>query len=181
MDRKQKNYLLSAARYSIESAFLKDILMPKNQPPGLDFPAATFVTLTEKGQLRGCIGNLEAIDSLIKSIIRNAKSAAFDDYRFPPLVSSELDDLKIEISILQPKIQIEYSDLMDLISKIKPGEGLIIEDKAGSATYLPQVWQELPDKIDFIMSLTQKAELPENIWRISHPKVWRYVVESFGE
>ena len=145
----------------------------------LNIQRATFVTLQKQEQLRGCIGMLEACRPLAEDIAENSYSAAFSDPRFPPLTEDELDDLSIHISILNPAEIIKCSSEEDLIGQLHPDiDGLILDDGVHRATFLPSVWETLPNPVDFIKHLKHKAGLPLNDWS---PKIkaYRYTTESF--
>ncbi len=150
-------------------------------PESLRLPRATFVTLREKGHLRGCIGTLEAIRPLIEDVARNAWAAAFSDPRFAPLDASELDLLQIEISILGLPEPVEFTSQEDLIRQLRPGvDGVILEEGDLRSTFLPGVWDSLPEPRQFLQHLKQKAGLPADYWSDTL-KIYRYTTESFGE
>ncbi|MGB0467791.1 MAG: AmmeMemoRadiSam system protein A [Pontibacterium sp.] len=131
----------------------------------LQAPAATFVTLTIRGALRGCIGMLEPCRSLQDDLTHNAISAAFYDPRFPPLSCDEFDQLQVHISLLMPSIPLQVTDETDLLMKLHPGiDGLVLEDDTHRATFLPQVWHQLPEPEQFLGHLKQKAGLPVDYW-----------------
>ena len=126
---------------------------------------ATFVTLERHGQLRGCIGLLQAIRPLVEDVAENAFAAAFRDPRFPALRESEMSDLELHISILSPPETLTFSSEADLLSQVRPGvDGLILQDQGHRGTFLPSVWKQLPDKVQFLQQLKQKAGLPKNYW-----------------
>lgn len=140
---------------------------------------ATFVTLEKNGQLRGCIGMLEACRPLAEDIAENSYSAAFSDPRFPSLSEDELADLSIHISILNPAQEITCSSEAELIELLRPNiDGLILDDGIHRATFLPSVWESLPNPVDFIKHLKHKAGLPLDEWS-SKIKAYRYTTESF--
>ena len=151
--------------------------------PALEENAAVFVTInTEPNeQLRGCIGSLEAYRPLYKDIISNAQSAALHDPRFIPLTLDELKHISIEVSILsEPKI-LEYHNVNDLKSKIVPfQDGIVLKHNGKHATYLPQVWEQLPEFDDFFSSLCLKANL-ENDCLSKHPEILTYNVKKYKE
>jgi AmmeMemoRadiSam system protein A len=144
-----------------ETQFLPDL----GNNPELKEERATFVTLTLDGNLRGCIGMLEACRPLAEDVAENAVSAAFRDPRFPPLSRDEFDDLKISISVLSPPQEMTFSSEADLLEKIRPGvDGLILQEGFRKGTFLPSVWEELPDKELFFEHLKLKAGLPAGYW-----------------
>lgn len=140
---------------------------------------ATFVTLQKQGQLRGCIGILEAFRPLAEDIVANSYSAAFSDPRFPSLTEDELNDISIHISILNPSEIITCSSEEELIRQLRPNrDGLILDDGIHHATFLPSVWESLPDPVAFVQQLKYKACLPSNEWSPTI-KAYRYTTESF--
>lgn len=146
--------------------------------PPLAQQRATFVTLNLDGRLRGCIGSLVAHRTLLDDLIHNAKSAAFEDPRFYPLTPEEFKKVVIEISLLSPPEAILYDSIEDLKSKFSVGEdGIILQKEGKRATFLPQVWEQLPTFELFFSHLCQKAGLSENCLE-SHPNIWRYRVEK---
>ena len=141
---------------------------------------ATFVTLHIAGQLRGCIGMLEAIRPLVEDVAHNAYAAAFSDPRFPPVGKVELDRLEIEISILSPAVPLEFRSEEDLVGQLRPGvDGLILEDGFHRGTFLPTVWESLPEPREFLRQLKRKAGLSVDYWSPGI-RVGRYTTESFG-
>lgn len=140
---------------------------------------ACFVTLHKHGQLRGCIGALEAYQPLIKDIADHAFAAAFQDPRFPALSTDEFNQLKIEISVLGKPEPVSFSSENDLLEKIRPGiDGLILEHGFNRGTFLPSVWEQLPDKKDFLNHLKMKAGLPTSWWD-DQVKISRYQTFQF--
>jgi AmmeMemoRadiSam system protein A len=143
-------------------------------------PGAAFVTLHRAGDLRGCIGHLEASQPLVIDVADNAFAAAFRDPRFDPLAEWELDGLDLDISILTPPEPIQFRDESDLLSQLRPGtDGLILEDRGRRGTFLPAVWQSLPEPELFLAELKRKAGLPATYWSPTI-KVSRYRTETFG-
>jgi AmmeMemoRadiSam system protein A len=180
----QKKTLLKLARQAIATYLQSGEMLSAdldNLPGNLSEPQGTFVTLELDKQLRGCIGNLTPIEPIAQNVINNAINAAFKDPRFQPVTSAELQEIKIEISIISPLKHLAYHDSEDLLKKIKPGQGLIIHEKLASATFLPQVWQELPEKQDFLSHLCAKAGLSANAWKAGKLKVETYEVENFSD
>lgn len=142
----------------------------------------TFVTLTIHNQLRGCIGNLSSDKSIREGVRDNAVNAAFGDPRFPALSKKELDAVDIEISLLTEPRALEFSDAEDLLAKLRPGiDGVIIRKAGRSATFLPQVWDQLPDKKMFLSHLCSKAGLHMDAWRNPGLEVQVYQVQYFHE
>jgi AmmeMemoRadiSam system protein A len=142
----------------------------------------TFVTLTINKQLRGCIGNLNATDSILAGIKHNAINAAFHDPRFPQLKAHELDQVDIEVSILtEPKL-LEYGDGKELLSKLRVHvDGVILRKGSANATFLPQVWEQLPRPEQFLSHLCVKAGLPADEWKKSRLEIMTYQVQYFEE
>jgi AmmeMemoRadiSam system protein A len=144
--------------------------------------AACFVTLTKYGQLRGCIGSLEAHQPLVLDVRDNAIGAAFRDPRFPPVSAEELDDLHVEISVLSHPEPLSYDDPDDLIAKLRPNvDGVVIERGWNRATFLPQVWEKLSDPHEFLQHLCLKAYLSADAYRHPGLEVYTYQVEKFEE
>ncbi|MDO7596084.1 MAG: AmmeMemoRadiSam system protein A [Pseudomonadota bacterium] len=142
-------------------------------------PRATFVTLQKYGQLRGCIGMLEASRPLADDIAHNSYAAAFTDPRFPPVTEDELEELNIHISILNPAELIYCTSEAELLTLLRPNiDGLILDDGIHKATFLPSVWESLPDPADFVHNLKIKAGLKEHYWSASL-RAYRYTTESF--
>lgn len=133
--------------------------------PRLREPGACFVTLTKHGELRGCIGTLTAHQPLAQDVAHNAMASALQDPRFPPVSPRELPDIKLEISVLSSPVDFPVADEADLLRKLQPGvHGLIIDDGMHRATFLPAVWEQLPDPQDFVAHLKRKAGLPPDHW-----------------
>lgn len=150
--------------------------------PGWRRPGASFVTLTEAGALRGCIGSLEAWRPLIDDVRANAVAAAFQDPRFPPLSAEELDRIAIEVSVLTPPEPLPAMDRVALLARLRPGiDGVIVRDDRGrQATFLPQVWEQLPDGEQFLLHLKLKGGIAPTA-DDSTLRYARYQVEKFQE
>ena len=142
-----------------------------------------FVTLHKRGDLRGCIGSLAAVESIVDGIRRNALNAAFHDYRFKPLTAGELPDLHVEISVLTEPEPLSYESADDLLRLLRPGiDGVIVQGpREESATFLPQVWHQLPAPEQFLGHLCRKAGLAEGAWRTATLQILTYQVQSFEE
>jgi len=142
----------------------------------------TFVTLKTKGQLRGCMGCLTPSETILEGIQRNAINAAFNDPRFPALTLIELDQAAIDISILTNPQELEYSEGSDLLEKLRPNiDGVIINKGQARATFLPQVWEQLPKTQEFLAHLCRKAGLPPDEWKKGELGVSIYQVQYFHE
>ncbi|NPA74120.1 MAG: AmmeMemoRadiSam system protein A [Epsilonproteobacteria bacterium] len=151
--------------------------------PSLKNEGASFVTITKGASesLRGCIGSLEAYRPLYEDIILNARAAALHDPRFPALTEREYDDIKVEVSILSKPKKLEYSDIEDLKKKITPfKDGIVLKLENHQATFLPQVWEQLPSFNLFFSHLCQKAALEPNCLE-RHPEIYTYKVEKYKE
>lgn len=141
---------------------------------------ASFVTLTHRGALRGCIGHLQAVSPLVIDVAHNAFAAAFRDPRFPPLAERELVDVEIHISVLTPAEPMNFASEQDLIGQLQPGvDGLILQDGYRQGTFLPSVWESLRDPASFLAHLKLKAGLPADYWSDTLT-VSRYRTESFS-
>lgn len=179
-----KEVLLNLARDSIKSYFSGgrvDTFALLEEYPQLQEEGACFITLTQDDRLRGCIGSIIAHRSLLDDVIHNAKSAAFRDPRFEPLVEDELSHTQIEVSILTKPQVLIYKDVDDLKSKIRVGvDGVILKDGYHQSTFLPQVWEELNDFDFFFSHLCQKAGLGLRCLD-SHPEISVYQVEKVKE
>lgn len=179
----QRQTLLRVARQSIEQALRGET---PRLPAGLDArllqPGAVFVTLTQNGELRGCIGSLVAHRPLAEDVVHNALAAAFEDPRFPPLTAAELPYTRIEISLLTPYQPLSFQNADELVRKLRPSvDGVLLEVGWHRATFLPQVWEHFPNAEDFLAHLCLKAGLPANAWRWPQAKVYVYQVEKFTE
>ena len=150
-------------------------------PPGLEEIGATFVTLRSEGDLRGCIGTVEAWRCLADDVRANAVAAAFRDPRFAPVRHDELLHISIEVSVLNPSERLPASREESVASTLRPGiDGVVLECARHRATFLPQVWEQLPQPLDFLRALKRKAGLVEDFWS-DEMRVSRYTVEKFAE
>jgi AmmeMemoRadiSam system protein A len=140
------------------------------------------VTLSIRGQLRGCIGALQPYQSLAEDVREHAIAAALEDPRFPPVESKELNEINIEVSRLTEPRALDYSTADDLIQKLRPHvDGVILSDGIRRATFLPQVWEKIPDPADFLDNLCYKMGANPDSWRRKHLDVMIYQVEEFHE
>ena len=172
--------LIAIARNAIEQDLFQEKSLPVDAP-WLGQCGATFVTLTRDGQLRGCIGSLESERPLAVDVAENALGAAFRDPRFPRLSADEWPRCRVEVSLLSAPKRVEFADEADLLRQLEPGvDGVILECDNRRATFLPQVWEGLPDKRAFLGELVKKAGLPPDT-RLTRCKISRYRVAKFHE
>ena len=180
LDAGQGQTLLRLAREAISAQFGA----PRTTAPHdawLQQPGATFVTLTEKGQLRGCIGSLQAYRPLMDDVRANAVAAAFRDPRFAPLHEIELPHIHIEVSLLSAPQPLAFVDEADALAQLHAGiDGVIFEFTHHRSTFLPQVWEQLPTPEAFVAQLKRKAGLPGDFWS-PEVKLSRYHVEKWKE
>jgi len=180
-----RQYLLRLARETIARHLRGTEPLPVDLDAlseSLTREGASFVTLTKHGGLRGCIGSLEPRHPLVLDVRENAAAAAFRDPRFPPVCPEELDDLHVEISVLSLPQSLSYDGPDDLVAKLRPGvDGVVIERGWNRATFLPQVWEKLPDSHQFLQHLCLKARLPADAYRHPGLDVYVYQVEKFEE
>ena len=184
LDAGRQVRLLAFAREAIESGFdagsapLIDIA---GHDDWLRSPTAVFVTLTQAGALRGCVGSLEARQALVQAVADAAFGAAFRDRRFEPLIATELEATRIEISVLSAMEPIAAESRQALLGQLRPGiDGLIIEDRGRRATFLPKVWESLPSAEVFVDQLLLKAGLDAGHWSRSI-RLQRYRTHNFAE
>ncbi len=178
----QRTTLLEVARASVVSGLehgRRSNPDPKDFPSRLREPRACFVTLHLGGELRGCVGSLRAHSPLVEGVAQAAYSAAFRDPRFPPLTQAELNELHFHISVLSVPQPMEFDDEADLLSQLRPGvDGLVLTDGGRVGTFLPTVWESLPEPAVFFAHLRTKAGLPPGHWSDTL-EVERYTTESF--
>lgn len=180
MSAERGEILLAIARAAIATALGRPV-QAFDPAPWLLEPGATFVTLTQRGELRGCIGSLEAHRSLLEDVKANARAAAFHDPRFNPLTAGELDAIRVEVSLLSPSQALEFRDEQDALAQLRPMiDGIVFEYDRYCSTFLPQVWEQLPRTEDFMGRLKQKAGLPPDFWA-DGVKLSRYTVEKWKE
>ena len=149
--------------------------------PVLCEPRATFVTLKRGGQLRGCVGTLEASQALARDVASSAHKAAFGDPRFPPLRPAECDDLEVHIAVIGALEPLEAASRADLLAALRPKvDGLLIEQDGRRATFLPGVWESRPEPDAFLRELERKAGFPYDAWA-SSVRCRRYTVEEWGD
>ena len=179
-----KTFLVQFARSVIEEALGTGsrLTVPDHSSEAIFNKHGCFVTLHKKGILRGCIGTIEPEHALIQGIEENARNSAFRDPRFPPLEKDELPSIQVEVSVLTVPQELTFSDAEDLKAKLKPGvHGVILSRGWHRSTFLPQVWDQLPDKETFLGHLCQKAGLAKNCWQDTETVVEVYEAEYFSE
>ena len=181
----ERKFLLDLARRTLVRVAAGGALpeIPEKElSPKLAEKQACFVTLTKDGALRGCIGHLTAMEPLHRAVTENARNAALRDPRFLPVKPDEVDKIKIEISVLTEPQPLPFSSPEDLLSKLHPNEdGVLLHIGPRTATFLPQVWAQLPDKVKFLEHLSQKAGCEPSAWRGKDVSVSIYHVECFEE
>ena len=167
--------LVELARKTIESSFKKEAFEP-DQETKRKYKAvqSSFVTLTINNELRGCIGSLLPRQELYKDVQENAINASFHDSRFPKLKESELKSIKIEVSILSEPKRLYYKNEQDLLNRLFKDMGIILRKGHSSATFLPQVWEQLKDPKEFLEHLSQKAGLDKDAWKTAD--IYYYMV-----
>jgi hypothetical protein len=172
--------LLIRARNAIAAEF-GEPTRPEPDDPALASLGATFVTLTQEGHLRGCIGSLDARRPLDLDVRANARAAAFSDPRFAPLRPAELQRTRVEVSLLTKAEPILFRDEQDAIAQLRPGiDGVILEWDGKRGTFLPQVWENLHERQLFLGLLKQKAGLPADFWA-PDVRLYRYEVQKWKE
>ncbi len=172
--------LLTLARAEIAKQFWAHLPAPSAQP-WMAEPGASFVTLTRQGELRGCIGTLEAHRPLGQDVRENALAAAFRDPRFMPLARAEFDDVRVEVSVLSLHEVLAVGCEKDALAVLRPGiDGVVFEYAHYRSTFLPQVWEQLPDPAEFMAHLKRKAGLPKEFWA-EGVRLSRYTVSKWKE
>jgi AmmeMemoRadiSam system protein A len=175
----ERSELLKIARQALEAAVNGQ---PFQMPSSFLEQGAVFVTLTRHGELRGCIGALEAYQPLVDDVREHAAAAALQDYRFPPVTTDEVSEIKIEISRLTRPTPLSYRDTADLLNKLRPNvDGVILRDGWRRATFLPQVWEKIESPEEFLAHLCYKMGAAPNLWQHKKLDVFIYQVEEFHD
>jgi AmmeMemoRadiSam system protein A len=180
----ERKWLLDIARKTLASVEThpnspEPVVNAKDVPPRLTEIKACFVTLTKHGAVRGCIGHLEAREPLYAAVMHNARDVVLYDPRFRP---GELDKIKIEISVLTDLQPLPFTSPEDLLDRLKPEEdGVVLQIGSRRATFLPRVWEQIPDKVEFLNHLSQKAGCAPSAWRGKDTSVSIYQAECFEE
>ena len=185
LNKMEQDALLEIAREAIEKS-VRCLSLPelslKKLPPSFQVEGASFVTLTKNGNLRGCIGTLEAYQPLAMDVQEHAVAAALQDPRFPRVVPEELSKIDIEVSVLSPKQVLHYDDPQELLQKIRPKiDGVVLQDGFRKATFLPQVWDQLEEPEAFLSHLCAKMGASSGLWRKKPLQVYTYQVQEFHE
>jgi hypothetical protein len=187
IEAKDRKFLLDLARRTLSCVATNPAspvpgVNARDLSPRLSETKGCFVTLTENGELRGCIGHIVPQEALGQAVADNARNAATRDPRFQPVRPEEVNKIKIEISVLTTPQPLSFSSPEDLLNKLEPDEdGVVLRIGPAGATYLPQVWEQLPDKVDFLNHLAQKAGCAPDDWRGRNVSVSIYHVEAFQE
>lgn len=183
LDAPARRVLLGAARDSIEQSLLSGARAPFPQSeysPALTEWRSTFVTLMLRERLRGCCGRLEPERALIEDVWHNAYAAGFQDPRFDPLVAHELSGLQIDVSILTPLERLDVRSTAELLAALTPGKhGLVLGSGGQRVTFIPHVWEGIPDAAIFVRELRRKAGWPDEGWQ-ADLEAWRFEAESIA-
>jgi uncharacterized protein len=181
----EQKMLLRLAREAMERGVRGEALLPlalSELPYPLREEGSSFVTLMVHGQLRGCIGSLEAYQPLAEDVREHAVAAALRDPRFPPVSEDELSRVQVEVSRLTRPVPLQYTDADDLLARLRPHvDGVIVRDGIHRATFLPQVWEKILDPASFLDNLCYKMGARPDLWRAQHLEVLTYQVEEFHE
>jgi AmmeMemoRadiSam system protein A len=189
LDPEKGKLLLALARGSLKEKFGRPLTAAEaaaresgGADPSLQARCGTFVTLVLDGQLRGCIGSLSPSEPIAAGVQRNALNAAFHDPRFSPLTEGEFDRVRIEVSVLTEPRPLLFKDGPDLVRRLRPKlDGVILRKGYASATFLPQVWEQLPRPEEFLSHLCLKAGLARNAWKLPGIEISTYQVQYFEE
>jgi AmmeMemoRadiSam system protein A len=180
-----REWLLRLARQTLSGAVTNGpfpTVEADDVPMSARTPKGAFVTLTEHGELRGCIGNILPDAPLYRAVMQNAQSAALRDPRFAPVKDDEVKKIHIEISVLTEPEPVAFSSPDDLLTRLQPNtDGVLLRINGRGATFLPQVWEQLPDRTTFLERLSQKAGCEPGAWRGQDVTVSVYHVEAFAE
>ena len=180
LDNEKGATLLKLARSEIASKLGHGVSFPA-QAGWLAEPGASFVTLTRQGELRGCIGTLEAHRPLGLDVRENAVAAAFRDPRFMPLSRVEFDEIRVEVSVLSPSEILVVASEEHALATLRPNvDGVVFEYRHYRSTFLPQVWEQLPEPAEFMAHLKRKAGLPMDFWA-EEVRLSRYTVSKWKE
>jgi len=180
LSKENRLLLLKLARESIKARLDGKPAPHHAIPDSLTVKQGAFVTLKIDGELRGCIGHIIPIEPLFKSVEDNAVNAAFRDPRFSPLSKDEFRSIKIEVSVLSVPKPLPFASPEELLEKLRPKiDGVILKKGRSISTFLPQVWEDLPEKVDFLEYLSRKAGLAKDAWKDA--KIEVYQADHFSE
>lgn len=172
--------LLAIARESLAAALSLGREISRDEP-WLHEPGATFVTLRRLGELRGCVGSIRPYRPLLDDVRSNARAAAFSDTRFRPVYRNEYPELSVEVSLLSPCEPCDFKNQDEALARLQPGvDGIVFEFQGRRSTFLPQVWEQLPEPWDFLAHLKRKAGLLPDFWH-ADVRLWRYTVMKWTE
>jgi len=179
----ERAFLLKLARRALENVAVgNELPSVSDVPAGVTAERACFVTLTKAGELRGCIGQLVPRCALFQAVMENTKNAALRDPRFAPVQAHEVPLIHIQISVLTEPQPLSFTSPEDLLDKLQPTlDGVLLRIGGRSATFLPQVWAHVPDKVQFLNHLAQKAGCSASAWRDEDTEVSVYHAECFEE
>lgn len=185
LNKAEQEILLKIAREALKKSVRGKPLPEVNLetlPPSLQEDGASFVTLTKSGRLRGCIGTLQAYQPLAIDVQEHAVAAALQDFRFPNVKPAELGQINVEVSVLSPRSPLQYENSQDLLNQLRPKiDGVVLQDGHRKATFLPQVWEKIPDPELFLSQLCVKMGAPGDLWRNKPLQVYTYQVQEFHE
>jgi|SRR3989344_3059006 len=180
---KEGEFLLGVARLAIESELKRENFHLYNMPyPNLNEKRGVFVTLTRNNELRGCIGNIHPIHSIYQSVVKNATAAAFSDNRFKPVTKDELNNIRVEVSILTEPVKLLSKLRQEILDKIiEFKHGVVMINNMNEGVFLPQVWEQLPQKEDFLNHLCLKACILPEMWHDKDTEIYLFEVQKFKE
>lgn len=181
IEEKEQKFLLELARKAIENHPSMVDVREDALTPVMKENRGVFVTLTIEKWLRGCIGYIQPIKPLYEAVRDCAVHAAYADPRFRPVSAEEFQKIRIEVSVLTVPEQLKYSGAKDLLAKLTKEDGVVLKRGTRTSTFLPQVWEDLPDKTQFLEHLSMKAGLSADTWKEPDVQIETYRVEKFKE
>ena len=183
ISEKEGEFLLGIARLAIDSKFKGENFHLYDMPyPNLDEKRGIFVTLTNGGELRGCIGNIHPVYSIYQGVVKNATAAAFSDNRFKPVTKDDLKNIRVEVSILTEPVRLLFNSRQEILDRIiEFKHGVIMINNMNEGVFLPQVWEQLPRKEDFLNHLCLKACILPEMWHDKDTEIYLFEVQKFKE